>query len=127
MTRKKCRGTELSVFKGREAKLNRAIMKTLSDKGPLAIWDIKKQVSQTRGLKRTRYSVVNTRVRSLETAGYLRKTGERETKVGGKTSVYETTAKALFALLLNSLCLDDLINELDEISTLTIISLAVSR
>jgi hypothetical protein len=127
MARKKSKGTELSVFKGREAKLNRAILQALAGKDPQTIWDIKKQIAKIRGLKQTRYHNINTRVRALEYKGYLRKIGERETKAGGKALLYETTSRAHFALLVSSLCLDVLIDELDEITTLTIVSLIVSR
>jgi hypothetical protein len=125
MGRKK--GTELSVFKGREARLNRVILQTLTAGSPQTIWDIKKQIAKIRGLKQTRYHNINTRVRALENKGFVRKIGERETKAGGKAILYEATARAFFALLLNSLCLDKLIEELDEITTLTIGSLIAAR
>jgi len=46
MAPKKCKGTELSVFKGREARLNRAIFQVLSAEAPQAIWDIFKGVTK---------------------------------------------------------------------------------
>ena len=70
---------------------------------------------------------INTRVRVLEAKDYLRKTGERETKAGGKAVLYEATAKAHFALSVSSICIDDLINELDENTTLAIVNLIISR
>ena len=122
MARKKCKGTELSVFKGRETKLNRAIIQTLVGKNAKTIWEIKKQITTLRDLKKTRYHNINTRVRALESKGYLRRVGERENKAGGTSILYEATAKASFVLLMDSLCLDQLINELDEVATLTITS-----
>jgi hypothetical protein len=127
LARKKSKGTELSVFKGREARLNRAILQIVTAKSPLTIWDIKKQVVARRGFKQTRYHNINTRVKALESQIYLRKIGERETKAGGKAALYEATARAYFALLVGGLHLDDLINQLDEIETMTIVSLIVSR
>ena len=41
----------LQVFKGREAKLNRAIFQILALKGPLIIYDIHKEVKVQKGLK----------------------------------------------------------------------------
>lgn len=127
MTRKKTKGTELSVFKGREARLNRAILRILTGQSPQTIWDVKKQIATTRGFKQTRYHNINTRVRDLESKGYLRKIGEKETKAGGKAALYEATSKAYLALLMNSLLLDDLMDELDEIATLTIVGLIATR
>jgi len=117
----------LSVFKGRESKLNRAILRRLTKSQPLTIWEIKKEIDQIRGLKKTRYHTVNTRVKSLETEGYLRKIGEKETKAGSKANLYEATYKAVVVLLMDSFYLDDLIEELDELTALTIASLIAAR
>jgi DNA-binding PadR family transcriptional regulator len=115
------------VFKGREAKQNRAIFKVLSNDSPLTIYDLHKRITSTKGFKTLRYGNVNTRVKALEKEGYVRKIGTKNTKAGFKASLYEATSKALFALLINSLDLDDLILELDEISTITILSTIVTR
>jgi DNA-binding Lrp family transcriptional regulator len=127
MARKKSKGTELSVFKGRKAKLNRAIMQILTQNSPQTIYDIRKQILQTRNLKTTRYANVNTRVKALEKDGYLRKIGLKNTRAGFKAALYEVTSRALFVLLISPIDLDDLILELDEISTLTILSTIVMR
>ena len=115
------------MFKGREAKLNRAILKVLANDSPLTIYDLHKLIAKIRGFKTLRYGNVNTRVKVLEKDGYLRKTGSRNTKAGFKATLYETTSRALFALLVNSLDLDYLILELDEISTLTILSIIATH
>ena len=117
----------LCVFKGREAKLNRAILHRLTKSHPLTIWEIKKEIDQIRGLKKTRYHTVNKRVKALETGGYLRKIGEKETKAGSKANLYEATSKSIVALLIDSRCLDDLIEELDELTAFTIASLIAAR
>jgi hypothetical protein len=117
----------LNVFRGREAKLNRVILKKLTKSQPLTIWEVKKEIDQIRGLKKTRYHTINTRVRSLETGGFLRKIGEKETKAGSKANLYEATSKAIVVLTMDPLCLDDLIDELDELTALTIASLIAAR
>jgi hypothetical protein len=122
MARKKSQGTELAVFKGREAKLNRAIFQILKDKTPQAMWDILRQIDRLKGFKHTKYAVINIRVKALETRGYLRKTGERDTKQGGETILYEMTARAQLAVALSSRHIDDLLNELDEDAALTILN-----
>ena len=99
MVRKKCKGTELAVFKGREAKLNRAILHILARQGPQTIYDIHRQVNFSKGLKRSRYANVNLRVRALNERGYLIKTGLKGTKAGFKATLFETTTKAHIALV----------------------------
>lgn len=128
MARKKSKGTELSVFKGREARLNRAILQILATSSPQTIYDTHtKENRQKRNLKNTLYANVNTRVRVLEQDGYLRKNGIKETKAGFNAVLYEATSRAYFALILSSLNLDDLILELGENATMTILSEIATR
>ena len=61
------------MFRGREARLNRAILLTLTGKIAQTIWDITKQMTKTRGFKNTRYHNVNTRVKALENLALIRK------------------------------------------------------
>jgi hypothetical protein len=103
-----------SAFKGREARLNRAIFQSLALKGPQTIYDIYKQIRTVRGLRYTRYATVNKRVKALEEGGYIRAAGSKKTKAGFETSVHELTARAYLAMLLNSTSLEDLIMRLDE-------------
>jgi len=127
MARKKTKGTELSVFKGREAKLNRAIMQTLTQNSPQTIYDMHKRILQSRGFKNTRYANINTRVKALEEKGYLRKIGSKETKAGFKAALYEATSRTYLALLISTIDLDKLILELDEMTTFTIMSSIAAR
>ena len=126
MVQENCKSIELAVFKGREAKLNRAILQTLTKESSDTIYDIYRKITQTKTLE-TRYANVNTRVRALEETGYIRKIGVKETKAGFKANLYEATVRAYFAILVSSLDLDDLIGELDEIAMLTIVSTIVAR
>lgn len=121
MARKKCKSTELSVFKGREARLNRAIFQTLSGKEPLAIWDIFKNTAKLRSLRRKRYAVVEVRVKALEAQGYLAVAGERDTKQGNRTSLFKLTAKAKLALMIGSRTIDDIARDLDEKTALVLL------
>jgi len=119
------KGTELSVFKGRGAKLNRSIFQALALKGPQTIYDIHKQVRALRGLRYTRYASVNKRVRSLEESGYIRKTGAKKTKAGFEAMIYEATFRAYLAILLNSLNLEVLVTQADEGATSTILAAVI--
>lgn len=101
MSRKKSRETELSVFKGREARLNRAVFQILALKSSLTIYDIWKEVRKLRSLKQTKYSTVNRRARTLEEQGYLIKAGFRGTKSGGQAVLYQINIRVNVALCLH--------------------------
>jgi len=105
---------ELQVFKGREARLNRAIFHILAHRGPQTIYDIHKQIQTQRVLRYTRYSSVNKRVRALEETEFVQKTALRKTKAGFEAIIYELTAKAYLSMLLNSMGLEQLLDRLDQ-------------
>jgi DNA-binding MarR family transcriptional regulator len=110
----KPKNTRLSVFKGREAKLNRAIFQVLAFKGPQTIYGIHAQVKTLRSLRNMRYANVNVRVRKLQESGYLNITGARKTKAGFEASIYDLAAKAYSALFLNAISLEELLSWLNE-------------
>jgi len=104
----------ISVFKGREARLNFAVFQVLALKGPQTIYDIHKELKAQKGLRYIRYATVNKRIRLLKESGYINKIGEKKTKAGFQASVYELTARAYLAILLNSINLDKLVKRVDE-------------
>jgi hypothetical protein len=110
------------VFKGKEAKLNKAIFRALASRGRLTTWDIFKQIKSYRGLRYTRYANVNLRVKALATSGYVAVTGTIKTKSGFLGAVYELTTRAILAMLLNSLDLEDLLLQIDEPTTSEILA-----
>jgi hypothetical protein len=110
----KPKNTKLSVFKGREAKLNRAIFQALALKGPQTIYDIHKHARTLRGMKRTYYGNVNKRVRALQQLGYVKEINIKSTKAGFEATEYELAPKAYLALMLDSVSLEDLLNRIDE-------------
>jgi hypothetical protein len=105
---------KLQVFKGREAKLNKAIFHTLALKGPLTIYDIYKNLKAQRDLQYVRYASINKRVRLLAGSGFLRKTGTKKTRAGFQASIYEITTKACLATSLGVIDFDDILAHLDE-------------
>jgi len=111
----------LFVFKGREAKLNRAIFWILAQHGPLTIYDIHKEVRVQRPLRYTKYAVVNRRVRTLEDVGYLEKAGSRRTKTGFEVQLYGLTPRTYLAILLNQIDLDKFVETADEADILAIL------
>jgi len=72
----------ISIFKGREARLNKAIFWILAKQSPMTIYDIWKKLRGQRDFAYIRYHIVNRRVRALERQGYIEKSGERKTKTG---------------------------------------------
>jgi hypothetical protein len=114
VARKKTKGLELSVFKGREAKLNRAILQSVALKGPQTIYNIYKLVKMTKSLRNVHYGNVNKRVRALAKLGYTKAIKTQDTKAGFEANVFELTAKAQLSLLLSSTNMEDLLNLIEE-------------
>jgi len=104
----------ISVFKGREARLNFAVFQVLALKGPQTIYDITKELKAQKGLRYIRYATVNKRIRLLKESGYINKIGIKKTKAGFEASIYELTARSYLAILLNSINLDKLVMRVDE-------------
>jgi len=114
VSRRKEKSGRLSVFKGREARLNRAVFHILALKGPLITYDIHKEVKAQRGLKHTKYTNVLRRVRALEDSGYLEKAGTRKILPGSEGVLYRLSSKTYLALLLNKINLDSFIQTAEE-------------
>ena len=123
MPRRKKQSGRISVFKGREVRLNRAIFYILAFKGPLTIYDIHKMVKTRRRLRHVRYASVNKRVRSLEELGYIKKIGAKKTKAGFEAYIYELTARAYLAILLDSINLENLLMRVDETTASAIMAI----
>jgi len=118
----KPKNTKLSVFKGREARLNRAIFQSLALKGAQTIYDIHKHLRTFRGLKYTYYGNVNKRVRALQQLGYVKEVKVKSTKAGFEATEYELTTRTYLALMLDSINLEDLLNRMDEDIALEILA-----
>jgi predicted transcriptional regulator len=110
----KPKNTKLSVFKGREARLNHTIFQTLTQNGPLTIYEIHKQIKTQRGLRHTKYTNVSRRVKALEDSDYLDKAGTRNTQAGGQATLYQLTTRTQVALFLNQISPDTFIKEANE-------------
>jgi hypothetical protein len=104
---------KLQVFKGREAKLNRAIFHILALKSPQTTWDIFRQFKKQKEMADLRYWVLIRRVRALQKLDYLMKVGERKTSPGSETALYQLTPRAELAMALDQTNLDKFIREAD--------------
>jgi hypothetical protein len=114
MARKKAKASELSVFKGREARLNRAIFKILALKGPQSTNSLYKNVKKLRGFSRKHYGNVNKRVRALEELGYVKAADIQNLKGRTQAVVYELETKAYLALFLDTISLETMLNRANE-------------
>ncbi len=101
----------ISVFKGRDARLNKAIFWILAQQGPLTIYDLWRKLRTQRDFAYIPYNTVNRRVRALEEHGYIEKSGERKTKTGFVAKLYQLTARAYLAMLLKSIDMDEFIEK----------------
>ncbi len=123
MARKKAKGIELSVFKGREATLNRAILQDLGLNGSQTVYEIHKAVTKQKKLKGLRYASVNKRTKALEELRYIQKVGFRKTKAGFNATLYEISTVGYLILALRVVQLEDLLRKLDEAQIITSIGL----
>ena len=104
----------IAVFKGRDARLNKAIFWILAQQSPLTIYDIWRKLRAQRDFAYIPYNTVNRRVRALEAHGYIEKSGERKTKTGFKAALYQLTVRAYLAILLDKINLDDFVEKASE-------------
>jgi DNA-binding PadR family transcriptional regulator len=109
----------IAVFKGRDARLNKAIFWILAQQSPLTIYDIWRKLRAQRNFTYIPYNTVNRRVRALEKQGYVEKDGERRTKTGFLVLLYQLTARAYLAVLLDGTNLEDFIEKASETRVLT--------
>jgi len=100
----------LSVFKGREAKLNKAILHILALESGLSIRQVCRKVRTYKGLEHTRYRVVNRRIKALEQEGCLELVEAKKTWQGFKAKHYELTVKAYLALAIETVDFEALLN-----------------
>jgi hypothetical protein len=127
--RRKRKTGRISVFKGREARLNRVIFFILALKGPQTIYDMRREVRKQKHLAGTKYPVVNRRVRRLEESNYLEKAGTRKIKTqpGDQAILYQLTSRAYLAILLDELNLHDFVRTASEESIITTLATLISH
>jgi len=103
----------LSVFKGREARLNKAIFHILALQGPHTVTTLLGEIRRQRGLTNTRDGVLRRRVEALEKLDYLMKVGTAKTIWGYDTPLYHLTPRAELAIAISKTDLDRFIKEAD--------------
>ena len=101
LARKKCGGTPLKVFSGKEATLNRVILLILFSGQLLAKYDLFLVVKSTKGFRNKDVKTIYRRVDFLEKGGWIAKEGEKRTKPGWPSELYRITVKGKAALKLD--------------------------
>lgn len=119
-TKKNC--AKLSVFKGREANLNRAIFAILAKEGPKSIFELQKQLSKQKALQGTYYSSICKRIHSLEKAGYIKTIATNEPQSAAKATRYCICPKAHLATFISKRSSQDLLNIITQKDATIILS-----
>ena len=119
MARRKHETIKLSVFKGKEAKLNHAIFQVLTQKSPQTAWDIFCNFTQHKELSHLKYWVLIRRLKKLHETDYIIKVGETKTMPGTETGLYQLTPRGELAIALDQIDLDKFINKADYHRILT--------
>jgi len=109
----------IAVFRGRDARLNKAIFWILAQRSPLTIYDVWRRLRTQRDFTYIPYNTANRRVRALEDHGYIEKSGERKTKTGFAAKLYQLTARAYLAMLLKRIDIDEFIEKATDSKMLT--------
>jgi DNA-binding MarR family transcriptional regulator len=105
---------QLSIFKGRQASLNLAVLQTLNKMSPLIVYDIMKNVNAPRRQRKVKYTNVHRRIKDLLKKGYVEVAGWRETQPGFRSTLYQPTTKARLAYMLCKVDPEKLVNESPE-------------
>jgi DNA-binding PadR family transcriptional regulator len=99
MAGKKCKGTPLEVFSGKQASLNRIILLIhRSSKISLTKYDVYKLIHNMKGYKHIDSSTIYRRQNALISEGWITKAGTRPGQVEGEIVLYELTLKGKAAL-----------------------------
>jgi tRNA U38,U39,U40 pseudouridine synthase TruA len=97
MTREQSKGTDLPVFRGTKAKLNRAIFEVLRVK-TLASYDAYLEIRRMKGHRHYKYQVIDRRLKRLYEERWILKNGTKKTKPGTDTPLYELSLRGQTAL-----------------------------
>ena len=119
MARIKHETVKLSVFKGKEAKLNRAIFQVLAQKSPQTAWEIFNQLTKQKHLLDLKYWVLIRRIKKLQESDFILKVGETKTMPGTETGQYQLTPRAELAIILDQIDLDNFLSKADYHRILT--------
>jgi DNA-binding PadR family transcriptional regulator len=111
---KRCKGTKLKVFSGKEARLNRVILLILHSKKLLAKYDIFLEIRKIKGFKHEDSKTIYRRIGALNKEGWIHQKGTRPAKVQGESRLYELTLKGKAALNLDEKSIEEFLRTATE-------------
>ena len=107
MARKKCKGTRLEVFSGKEETLNRVILLILYSGQLLTKYDLFLKIKAMKGFRHRDSKTVYRRIGALAGEGWIAQKGRRPAKVHGDSILYELTLKGKAALKLDKKSIEE--------------------
>jgi DNA-binding PadR family transcriptional regulator len=111
MAGKKCKGTPLKVFSGKEATLNRITLLILLSEKMLAKYDLFLEIRRIKGFKNIDSKTVYRRLDVLNQEGWIEQKGTRPAKVIGESKLYDLTLKGKAALKLDQKSIEEFLNK----------------
>jgi DNA-binding PadR family transcriptional regulator len=103
---KKCKGTRLEVFSGKQATLNRVIL-LLLEKKTMTKYDAYLEIKRMKGFRHRSSKTVYRCMDALNSEGWIALAGARPGKVQGESMLYELTLKGKAALKLREASVED--------------------
>lgn len=111
MPRPKSEKVRLSVFKGKEAKLNHAILCSLKQKSPQTAWELFIHFKKQKKMAGLTYTTVLRRMAALQSQDYIMKVGEKDTMPGTETALYQLSPRGELAIALSKINLDKFVEK----------------
>jgi predicted transcriptional regulator len=122
----KPKNTRLSVFKGREARLNRVIFRILASRKLLTSYDMYLEIRRIKGFRHTKYPSVDRRMKALRHEHWTEEKGTRKTKPGFDSPLYQLSVRGQTALKLTEVDVNDLVRTAEEKLLLELMALLSS-
>lgn len=110
----KPKNTRLSLFKGREARLNRVIFMILDAKKLVTSYDMFLETRRIKGFRHTKYSSVDRRMKALQQQHWISRKGTRRTKPGSDSPFYELSSRGQTAIEIDKVNLNDFLKNAKE-------------
>jgi DNA-binding PadR family transcriptional regulator len=124
LARKKCKGTELEVFSGKQESLNRVICQIFEWKGPLIAYDVWRQLKVIKGFRNIDSKTVYRRMEALEQQGWIAQKGTRLGKIDREDhTLYDLTIKGKAALRLDEKSIEEFLRTATDEQLLKFIDL----
>ena len=111
MPRPKSEKVRLSIFRGKEAKRNHAILCSLHQKSPQTGWDIFVQLKKRKEMTGLTYTTLLRRMAALQLHDYVMKVGEKDTMPGTETALYQLSPRGELAVALSKINLDTFVKK----------------